>query len=110
MITKNSVLYIPNRLAFLVIGIVILSTCDIFFTLYHIDHGAVEQNPLMDYLLGKGIEYFVVVKSLLVGIGTIGIIIVQPHNRRYGQIGLVICFYVYAMIIVYHIVLLIYIK
>ena len=48
-----------------IVAILFLSVMDAFLTLFLIDHGAVEINPLMAYYLNIGPLTFIVVKYLL---------------------------------------------
>jgi len=57
-----------SGLAFLAIGLVILSVMDSVFTLTLISHGGTEVNPFMNWLMQKSIAAFVSVKMLLTAI------------------------------------------
>ncbi len=57
--------------------VLLLSIVDAMLTLFLIEHGAVELNPVMDYYLKKGPPTFVIVKYLLTA--TSGLIIVMSH-------------------------------
>jgi hypothetical protein len=52
----------PRHLLAATVTILMLSLSDAFLTLVLISHGAIELNPIMDYLLKAGPIYFVVVK------------------------------------------------
>jgi hypothetical protein len=56
--------YSPKLLA-AILGILILSLFDAALTLYLVEHGASELNPVMDYFLKKGPLVFTVTKYLL---------------------------------------------
>lgn len=56
--------YSPKLLYFLV-AVLLLSLTDAFLTLWLIDHGAVELNPVMAYYLKKGPEIFIAIKYYL---------------------------------------------
>ncbi len=57
-----------SSMAFLAIGLVILSVMDSVFTLTLISHGGTEVNPFMNWLMQKSIAAFVGVKMLLTAI------------------------------------------
>lgn len=57
-----------SGLAFLAIGLMILSVMDSVFTLTLISHGGTEVNPFMNWLLQQSIFAFVGVKMLLTAI------------------------------------------
>lgn len=56
--------YSPKLLA-AIMGILVLSLLDAALTLYLVEHGASELNPVMDYFLKKGPLIFTVTKYLL---------------------------------------------
>ncbi len=56
--------YSPKLLA-AILGILVLSLLDAALTLYLVEHGASELNPVMDYFLKKGPLIFTVTKYLL---------------------------------------------
>lgn len=55
------------RLFALVIGVMLLSMTDAFFTLTLLSRGAIETNPIMDYFLNIGVSAFVISKMVLTG-------------------------------------------
>ncbi len=60
--------YSHNLLLTLLI-IVLLSIFDAYFTIMHVERGAREINPLMDFLIGYGDLYFFVAKYTLTALG-----------------------------------------
>lgn len=56
-------------LFFLATGTMLLSCMDAFFTLQLLDRGAVEINPVMALMIGKGTLAFAATKMLLTGLG-----------------------------------------
>jgi hypothetical protein len=62
--------YSPKLLA-AILGILGLSLLDAFLTLYLVEHGSSELNPVMDYFLKKGPLFFTVAKYLLTCIAVI---------------------------------------
>ena len=59
-----------------VVGILLLSLFDGLLTLYLIEHGSTELNPLMDYFLKKGPFIFAVAKYTLTSIAVVIFVIV----------------------------------
>ena len=60
------------------VGIALLCCADAFLTLELIFRGGTELNPLMDYLLGQGITWFVAVKMALT---MSAILLLVMHHR-----------------------------
>jgi len=60
--------YSHNLLLILLI-IVLLSIFDAYFTIMHVERGAREINPFMDFLIGYGDLYFFAVKYILTALG-----------------------------------------
>ena len=51
--------------------IILLSVLDAYFTIVHVEKGAREINPLMDFLMGYGNTYFFIIKYILTALGLI---------------------------------------
>jgi hypothetical protein len=49
--------------------IILLSIFDAYFTLFHVERGAREINPFMNFLIGYGNIYFFVIKYILTALG-----------------------------------------
>ena len=49
--------------------IILLSVLDAYFTIFHVEKGAREINPLMDFLLGYGNTSFFIIKYILTALG-----------------------------------------
>ncbi len=49
--------------------IILLSIFDAYFTIFHVERGAREINPFMDFLIGRGNIYFFVIKYVLTALG-----------------------------------------
>lgn len=64
------------KLLISVVGILFLSVLDGLLTLYLIEHGSTELNPLMDYFLKKGPFIFAVAKYTLTSIAVVIFVIV----------------------------------
>jgi hypothetical protein len=63
--------YYSPRLFAVIVGILVLSLLDALLTLYLIDRGASEMNPVMAYFLEKGPLVFMVAKYLLTSLALI---------------------------------------
>jgi hypothetical protein len=68
-----------------IVAILFLSVMDAFLTLFLIDHGAVEINPLMAYYLNIGPLTFIVVKYLLTSLSVF--ILLMFRNVFFAGIG-----------------------
>ena len=55
------------RLFVLVVGIMLMSILDAFFTLKLLSGGAIEANPVMAYFLGLGVPAFIMSKMIMTG-------------------------------------------
>ncbi len=91
-------------LFFLATGTMILSSMDAFFTLQLIDRGAIEMNPIMAMLIGKGTLAFAASKMLLTGLGIL-VLVFLSRSRIFNLIrtGLVLTvfFTTYACLVCY---------
>jgi hypothetical protein len=84
------VLYKPieTRFAVRVFAILLLNQLDALCTLRHLDHGAIEMNPLMAQLLLFGDGHFVLVKHFLVSLGLLMIVLrVEQRMARWALSG-----------------------
>ena len=72
-----------------VIGVLLLSLLDGLLTLYLIEHGSTEINPVMDYFLKKGPFIFAVAKYLLTSVAVVIFVIlansVLPRSNFRAQ-------------------------
>lgn len=59
-----------------VIGILVLSVLDGLLTLYLIEHGSTEMNPVMDYFLKKGPFIFAIAKYVLTSLAVVIFVVV----------------------------------
>lgn len=96
-------------LFFLATGTMLLSCMDAFFTLQLIDRGAVEMNPVMAALIGRGTLAFAATKMLLTGVGILVLVFLSRSRMfnlmRTGMI-LTIFFTIYACLVCYEFVFL----
>ncbi|MGH7162548.1 MAG: DUF5658 family protein [Planctomycetota bacterium] len=87
----------------LVLTILVLSVCDLVFTLYHLATGGEEANPVMAWVLRGGERAFASVK---LGTTVLGLAVLLVHARfRRVRALLVVAALLYAAVLVYHIVL-----
>jgi hypothetical protein len=96
---------LPRGIAIVALAVVGLNLADAFFTLRHIELGAVEMNPLMQQLLDQGPLAFVAGKHLLVGAG---VIVAAAHCGRRAARGALqfLVLPAYAMTVSYQLILL----
>ncbi len=97
------------RLFKLVIGIMLMSIMDAFFTLKLLANGAIEANPIMDYFLGLGVTAFVTSKMILTGGSVVLLTAVSSYlflNRFLMRRALVMAFIGYIVLIAYELFLL----
>jgi len=73
-----------SGLAFLAIGLVILSIMDSVFTLTLIAHGGTEVNPFMNWMLQQSISAFVGVKMLLTAIPAV-LLVATGNLKVFGR-------------------------
>jgi hypothetical protein len=97
-------------LFFLATGIMVLSGMDAVFTLRLLDLGAIELNPVMAALIGKGTFTFALTKMLLTSFGILALVFLARsmfmERFRTGAI-LTIFFVFYASLVCYEFVSLI---
>ena len=74
--------------------IVLLSVLDGYFTIFHVDRGAQEINPIMNLLLGYGDCWFFIIKYLLTIIGVLIFCIYQNLLVVKAVLAFVLVFYV----------------
>ena len=70
-----------------IVVILFLSVSDALLTLFLIDHGAYETNPIMAYFLNIGPYYFFTVKYLLTSLGVIVLLIFRNLSFRIFKIS-----------------------
>lgn len=92
------------KLFIAVLLIVMLSTSDALFTLYHVSRGAREINPTMKYLLEMGANEFFYVKYTLTCLGVL--FLTMHKNLPWVKEILMSLILIYLMVISWHIYLL----
>ncbi|MBW2059530.1 MAG: hypothetical protein JRJ26_18725 [Deltaproteobacteria bacterium] len=83
--------------------IVVLSVLDAYFTIFHVDKGAREVNPLMSYLIGRGSLYFFAFKYTLTALGLFLLCIYK--NLLIAKVLVVAVFLMYLVVFAHHIFL-----
>ena len=100
-------------LFFLATGTMLLSCMDAFFTLQLIDRGAIELNPVMALMIGKGTLAFAATKMLLTGVGILVLVFLSRSRvfnlMRTGLI-LTVFFSAYACLVCYEFVYLLHVS
>ena len=83
--------------------IVLLCIADAYFTIFHVDQGAQEINPFMNFLIGYGSVYFFTIKYILTILGLVLLCLYQslPVTRT-----IILCiFFFYLTVFANHIFL-----
>ena len=84
--------------------VALMNACDSFFTLHHLQDGAIELNPVAAWMLTTGRVGFVVLKSVLI---TLPLVVLCLHkNFPLARVGLGLAAAVYTALVAYHIWLL----
>ena len=91
-------------LFFLATGIMVLSGLDAALTLQLLDRGAIELNPVMDAVIGRGVFTFALTKMSLTSIGILALVYLARsrfmERFRTGVI-LTVFFVIYAALVCY---------
>ena len=80
--------------------IILLCVLDAHFTMFHLDRGAEEINPLMNLLIKHGFLYFFIVKYLLTVLGVFIFCIYQSVPLM--RVGLVSMLVLYLIVFTHH--------
>lgn len=99
---------ISSKVLFLSLTMIFLNLFDAFSTLYNLEHGAVELNPLMVALLHRGEVWFVIGKYLMVSVAICGI--ASNGRQRAGEIALWVVFALYTAIAMWQCIMFGYIR
>jgi hypothetical protein len=94
-----------SKLAKLVVLIFLLCVLDAMLTLFLLGQGASELNPIMDYYLKMGKNYFFIVKSIFTAVGLL-VLLMHQNFKRVRKIIKGLCV-VYTLLITYQLALLI---
>jgi hypothetical protein len=88
----------------LLLWVALMNAADSFFTLLHLQNGAVEVNPFAVWMLSTGRLGFVALKSILI---TLPLVVLCLHkNFALARIGLGVAAGTYTLLCAYHIWLL----
>ena len=82
-----------HYLLLLLLLIILLSVFDAYFTIFHVEKGAREINPFMNFLMGYGNIYFFTIKYALTALGLILLCIYQTLPIARTIIVCVLLFY-----------------
>jgi len=96
-------LYRPTILA-LLCWVALMNSADSFFTIYHLQVGGIELNPLAAALLETGRLGFVLGKSVLIALALL--VLCMHKNFALARIGLGAALATYTALVAYHISLL----
>ena len=84
--------------------VALMNACDSFFTLLHLQDGAIELNPVAAWMLTTGRVGFVLLKSVLI---TLPLVVLCLHkNVPLARVGLGLAAAVYTALVAYHLWLL----
>jgi hypothetical protein len=81
-----------------------MNVLDSFFTLYHLQAGGSEENPIAAVMLKSGRVSFVVAKSALISLALL--VLCLHKNFRLARLGLLVSTVVYTLLVAYHLSLL----
>lgn len=93
---------------FAAMGIVVMSLLDATFTLNVLRLGGSEVNPIMAYLIGLGTVWFFAGKMTLTGMGVWLLVRASDHPQHRGPSALTLlrlCFFGYATLMAWHLIL-----
>lgn len=85
------------------LGITILNVLDAFFTLVYLQRGGTEANPVADWCIRQGPEFFVFFKTFVMG-GALAVLCLHKNFRR-ARAGIVLGAALYALLTLYHLFL-----
>ncbi len=95
-----------DRLSFrtfvLTLLIFTLSTLDAFFTIIHLQNGGSELNPLMRQIIQSGFGWFILFKSL--GIGVLAWLLAIHQNFSISFYGMHFLTAIYSALLAYHLI------
>lgn len=93
----------PTGVFMAILGITMLNVLDAFFTLVYLQRGGSEANPVADWFLRQGPEFFIFFKTFVMG-GALAILCIHKNFER-ARLGILIGAFLYLMLTVYHIIL-----
>lgn len=92
------------RLLILVLWLALMNVGDSFFTLLHLQAGAIELNPVAEALLRTGRQGFVLYKSVLISFALL--VLCVHKNFVLARLGLLMASAAYSALVCYHVFLL----
>jgi len=93
-----------GRLLFLLGWVALMNSADSFFTIYHLQVGGIELNPVAAWLLAQGRYGFVFAKSTLI---MLSLIVLCVHKNFYlARLGVLGAAATYTVLVGYHLWLL----
>ena len=85
-----------------VIAILLLCAADAALTIYHLNRGATEVNPIMDFALSFGTVHFLIIKYILT---VAGLFVLLTHkNFVVARIATIFIICMYALLLAYHLI------
>lgn len=103
---RKTYLYVDrysHNLLFSLLLITLLSVLDAYFTIFHMERGAHEINPLMNFLFGYGNIYFFTAKYAMTMLGVL--LLCMYKNLFIARIGMVFILLSYLAVLTYHLFL-----
>lgn len=92
-----------QRLAIMLLLFFFFTVVDSVSTLIYLDKGGKEMNPVAQWMIDQGDEFFILVKGV---VSALCILFVMIHkNFRYSQIAIILGFTFYSTLTLYHIIL-----
>jgi len=77
-----------------------LCTADGLFTIFHLDRGAKEINPIMDFALSFGTLHFLIVKYAMTAAGLL--VLLTHKNFFIARLATVVVTSLYTLLLAYH--------
>ena len=88
--------YYSPRIFYVLVLVLLLSVADAFLTLWLMDNGAVELNPVMAYFIAVGDDAFLAVKYLLTSISVVIAVVLHYAFLRHFGIHFKLLLHVFA--------------
>ncbi len=83
-----------------VVAILLLCAADAAFTIYHLNRGATEVNPIMNFALSFGTLHFLIIKYVLT---VAGLFVLLTHkNFIVARVATICIVSMYALLLAYH--------
>jgi len=95
--------YTPGE-SLLVAGVLVLSVLDMVFTIFHLNHGGTEANPVMAWMLDMGGQPLFMAVKLVSTFAGLFVLLVHVRFRRVKSL-LTVAFVLYLGIFIFHLYL-----